>query len=71
MIKKVFEIKSEHVNIQDRTFEGYAATWDLDLVDDIIHPGAFTKSIQEAFPKGKIKILWQHYLLIMFLVSFI
>ncbi len=61
MIYKSFVIKQDNVNLEDRTFEGYAATWDKDQVDDIIHPGAFTKSIQEAFPAGKIKILWQHY----------
>lgn len=61
MIYKSFVIKQDNVNLEERTFEGYAATWDKDLVDDIIYPGAFTKSIQEAFPAGKIKILWQHY----------
>ena len=61
MIYKSFIIKQGDVDVEGRTFEGYAATWDKDLVDDIIHPGAFTKSIQEAFPAGRIKILWQHY----------
>lgn len=59
-INKSFIIKQGNVNITERTFEGYAATWDKDQVDDIIHPGAFTKSINEAFPAGKIKVLWQH-----------
>ena len=49
------------VDMDARTFEGYASTWDLDRVDDIIHRGAFAKSIQEGFPSGKIKVLWQHY----------
>ena len=48
------------VDMDARTFEGYAATWDLDQVDDVIKPGAFTKSIQEAFPANRIKVLWQH-----------
>ena len=61
MVYKGFIIKQDQVNVEERTFEGYAATFDKDLVDDIIHPGAFTKSIQESFPVGKIKILWQHY----------
>lgn len=49
------------VNFKNRTFEGYAATWDLDSVDDVIKPGAFQKSIKEGFPAGRIKVLWQHY----------
>jgi HK97 family phage prohead protease len=38
-----FAVKA--INAQARTFEGLAATWDLDLGGDIIHPGAFTKTI--------------------------
>lgn len=57
---KSYELKESAVNVDERTFEGYAATWDKDQVDDIIHPGAFQKSINEAFPKNKIKVLWQH-----------
>lgn len=60
MLTKSFEIKRDAVNLEARTFEGYAATWTLDNVNDIIHKGAFTKSIQEAFPANKIKVLWQH-----------
>jgi len=57
---KSIEFKADNVNIEERTFEGYASTWDLDKIDDVIHQGAFAKSIQEAFPKGKIKVLWEH-----------
>ena len=60
MLTKRFEIKQGNVNLQERTFEGYAATFDKDLVDDIIHQGAFQKSINEAFPANRIKVLWQH-----------
>lgn len=60
MLTKNLEFKSQTVDMDARTFEGYAATWDLDSVGDIIRPGAFQKSIQEAFPKKRIKMLWQH-----------
>ena len=58
---KSYEIKESAINMDERTFKGYASTFDLDQVDDIIHPGAFRKSIQEAFPAKKIKVLWQHW----------
>lgn len=40
-----FEVKA--VDEDDRTFEGYAATWDLDSGDDIIHRGAFKETLAE------------------------
>lgn len=56
-----FEFKAK---AEDRTFEGYASTWDLDLGGDKIEKGAFKKTIQERFfqhpKKSGIKILWQH-----------
>lgn len=52
-----FEYKA---NADKRTFEGYASTWDKDLGGDQIIVGAFRKSIQERFPRNKVKILWQH-----------
>lgn len=55
------EFKASSVDMGERTIEGYASTWDKDKIDDIIHRGAFQKSINEAFPKGKIKVLWQHF----------
>ena len=57
---KSFSLKDSGVDIDARTFEGYASTWDKDLVGDIIMPGAFTKSINEAFPAKRIKVLWNH-----------
>ena len=57
---KCFSLKDGGVDIDARTFEGYASTWDKDLVGDIIMPGAFTKSINEAFPAKRIKVLWNH-----------
>lgn len=44
-----------------RVFEGFASKFgNLDLHNDIIEKGAFTKTIQERFPKKMIKVLWQH-----------
>lgn len=44
-----------------RTFEGYAAAYgNTDTDNDVIEQGAFAKSIQEAFPAKRIKVLWQH-----------
>lgn len=60
MERKALELKEQHVNVTERTFEGYASTWDIDLGGDKIHPGAFIKSINEGFPAGRIKVLWQH-----------
>jgi HK97 family phage prohead protease len=57
---KSLEFKAESVNIGARTFEGYASTWDIDQTNDIIHQGAFTKTIKEGMPANKIKVLWQH-----------
>jgi len=54
------EFKASSIDLEERTIEGYASTWDKDKIDDVIHKGAFQKSINEAFPKGKIKLLWQH-----------
>lgn len=38
-------VKAESIDLAERTFEGLAATWDEDLGSDIIHKGAFKKSI--------------------------
>lgn len=52
-----FELKS---NRGKREIEGYASTYEKDLVNDIIQRGAFKKTIAERLPKNQIKILWQH-----------
>ena len=57
---KSLEFKSESVDMKARTFEGYASTWDLDQTNDVIHKGAFTKTIKEGMPSNRIKVLWQH-----------
>lgn len=53
-----FEIKGFHDDDEDFfVFEGFASTFgNLDLVDDIVMPGAFRESIEKQFPV----ILWQH-----------
>jgi HK97 family phage prohead protease len=44
-----------------RRFEAYASTFgNVDHDNDVIMPGAFTKTIAEAFPAKRIKVLWQH-----------
>ena len=57
---RAIEFKESHIDMSARTIEGYASTWDLDQTNDIIHPGAFTKTIAEGFLSKKIKMLWQH-----------
>lgn len=47
------------LDYQGRTIEGYAAAFgNVDLVNDVLHQGAFSKTLQER--GGKIKFLWQH-----------
>ena len=47
------------LDFEGRTIEGYAATFgNLDRVKDIIHPGAFTKTLNER--GNKVRLLWQH-----------
>lgn len=36
---------------------GYASTWDRDLGDDVVHPGAFAKSLAGG---GKVRFLFAH-----------
>ena len=36
---------------------GYASTWDRDLGDDVVHPGAFAKSLEGG---GKVRFLFAH-----------
>lgn len=55
---KSLDFKSEAVSVKDRTFEGYASTWDLDQGGDLIIKGAFSKTLKEA--GGRVKVLWQH-----------
>jgi uncharacterized protein len=47
-----FELKA--ADTETRTFEGLAATWDLDLGGDVIHKGAFAKSLKSWKASGRI-----------------
>ena len=53
------ELPFEVTQYDGRTIEGYAAAFgNVDLVNDIIHPGAFKKTLSE---RGQqVKFLWQH-----------
>lgn len=55
---KALQFKEQDVSIKDRTFKGYASTWDKDSGNDIITKGAFSKTLGER--SGRVKILWQH-----------
>jgi uncharacterized protein len=55
---KAIEFKADSVDMDERTFEGYASTWDLDQGGDIIVKGAFAKTLQER--AARVKVLWQH-----------
>lgn len=57
---KSYELKESMVDMDERTFAGYASTFTKDQVGDVIHAGAFIKSINESFPAKRIKVLWQH-----------
>ncbi len=58
MLFKSTEFKAEDINESKRTFAGYASTWDLDQGGDVIHKGAFKKTISER--GNQVKVLWQH-----------
>lgn len=47
-------IKAVSVDVETRTFEGLASTWDRDLQGDVILPGAFKKTIREWKKSGKV-----------------
>lgn len=54
-----FQVKA--VDEESRTFSGLASTWDLDLGGDIIHQGAFAKTLKEWRASGKpLPLIDQH-----------
>lgn len=54
-----FSVKA--VDATERTFEGLASTWDLDLGGDVIHPGAFKKTLKEWKAGGRtVKLFYGH-----------
>lgn len=42
-----FSVKAESIDEDERTFEGMASVWGLDLGDDVMHKGAFKKWLKE------------------------
>lgn len=60
MLHKSLQIEVK-VDSDKRVIEGYAAVFgNVDLHRDIIHPGAFTKTLRERLPKNLIKVRFQH-----------
>jgi uncharacterized protein len=56
---KTLEFKVTDLDWEGRTVEGYAAAFNnIDLGGDIIHPGAFAKTLVER--GNKVRFLWQH-----------
>ena len=54
-----FEVKE--LDAEARTFEGLASTWDRDLGDDVIHPGAFKRTLSHwRQSKRALPLLDQH-----------
>ena len=53
------DFKADAVSVKERTFTGYASTWDLDQGGDLIVQGAFAKTLKEA--GSRVKVLWQHH----------
>jgi len=44
------------------SIEGHAAVWDkVDLQNEIIRKGTFTKSIEESVKQGKVKLMTRHF----------
>ena len=56
---KVVTFEIESLDAEGRTFEGYASIFDIeDLGGDVVHRGAFTKTLAER--GNKVRLLWQH-----------
>lgn len=55
---KAIQFKDADVNMDKRIIRGYASTYDMDQGGDIIHQGAFTKTLKERM--GRIKVLRNH-----------
>lgn len=49
-----FAVKAESVDVEGRTFEGLASTWDLDRGGDVIHRGAFKRTLKFWRDSGRV-----------------
>lgn len=59
MLLKAVLFKEAQVNRDERTFEGYAATFgNVDRHGEVIDKGAFAESLEKA--ADRVKVLWQH-----------
>lgn len=61
ILYKSVNLKAD-VDMSRREISGYASTWDADQVGDVVHPGAFKKTIGER--KDSIKVMRNHTILI-------
>lgn len=60
MLYKSLQIEVK-ADADKRVIEGYASTFgNIDQYGDIVHPGAFTKTLRERLPKNLIKVRFQH-----------
>ena len=55
-----FEVKA--VPEEEGVFEGYASTWERDLIDDEITKGAYAETLSADYPDGGagIPLYWGH-----------
>ena len=53
--------KGESVDLEARTFEGLANTWDLDRVGDVVHRGAFRRTIKHWKESGRVLYLLDNH----------
>src|SRR5690625_3260207 len=49
---KSVELKESTVDMDGRTIEGYASTWERDQTGDVIHQGAFARASMNGFVQG-------------------
>jgi len=54
MTKHLRPFAVKGLDVEGRTFEGLASTWELDKGDDVIHEGAFATTLNEWRRKGRI-----------------
>ena len=58
---KTLELEVKDVDKKEGIVSGYFSAFNIKDADgDIIHPGAFSKTIGDLFPKGRIKHLMNH-----------